>query len=460
MIIDKLDLIMRIAKDISAKSGLLLMLTVLLAACGNCKKGGGDIECECELPSIEVPINIEIEGAWNIDEQGATRTPPPDAGGGNKGGGGTATISDGWVNAESDIEGVDKVRIVVFRRKDTSDGTGTSEPFLYDVRNDQIINIIGWKNVTVHDTYTDDGLTTDHRHRYGSGTLTKVYGYEYRVIAIAYNSTRTVPYAANGSYNGVLTTGEQNWFDLNIHDGLTLDDFKATIRTQTTADNGTDWREYLTGNSGGLGAPDGDNHLTRKVMACPQLFWGYCHIGDKEPIIRFQTTNGSGDLVDNAPLTGLLYRGMAKVVLNITLQKRAKGTGQNIDWLTLMADHLYTETGLSDYDDFLTPSTPVVEDGKYTSIDYINSASAGDRTLTAWILPTRTRLAIRGRYLWATTHYVDNGQLCADNISYGDMGTGIIAADVADNVFTFRRNHVYVLTCSSSENQFNNHEID
>ena len=422
-----------------------------------------DAEAVDELPAVAVPITIEIESAWNIDDSGVTRTPPPDAGGGNKGDGGiSGTISSGWVNAESDIEGVDKVRIVVFRRKDTSDGTGTSEPFVYDAKNDQVINIIGWKNVGSHDTYTDDGLTAAHRHRYGTGTLTKVFGYEYRVIALAYNSLRTVPYAANGSYNNVLTTGEQNWFDLNIHDGLTLDEFKATIKTQTTADNSTDWREYLTGNSGGAGALEHAGNLTKKVMACPQLFWGYCHIGDKDPIIRFQTTNGSGDLVNDAPLTGLLYRGMAKVVLNITLQERDAGIGtHNVDWLTLMADHLYTEMGLADYDDFLTPSTPVVEDGKYTSVAYINSGSAAARTLTAWVLPTRTRLAIRGKYeLSLGAHRVENGQLCANNLSYSDMGTGIIAVDVVDNVFTFRRNHVYILNCSSSETIFNSHAID
>ena len=74
--------------------------------------------------------------------------------------------------------------------------------------------------------------------------------------------------------------------------------------------------------------------------------------------------------------------------------------------------------------------------------------------------PTRTRLAIRGKYVWALAHHVNNGQLCADNISYADMGTGIIAADVADNIFTLRRNHKYVLVCNSSEAVFNNHEID
>ena len=47
-----------------------------------------------------------------------------------------------------------------------------------------------------------------------------------------------------------------------------------------------------------------------------------------------------------------------------------------------------------------------------------------------------------------------------DTISYGDMGTGIIAADVVDNYFTFRRNHKYVLNCSSSENIFKNHAFD
>ena len=230
------------------------MMLVLTA----CSKDDGDRTGD--QPSMAVPITIEIESAWNIDDASATRDTPPDAGGGNEGGGGiSGTISDGWVNAESDIENVDKVRIVAFRRKDTSDGTGTSEPFLYDARNDQVLNIIGWMNVSSH----DGELSAAHRHRYATGTLNKIYGYEYRVIALAYNSLRTVPYAASGSYNNVLTAGEQNWFDLNIHDGLRLDDFKATIRTQTTADNSTDWREYLTGNDGATGTEEHTGNLTK-----------------------------------------------------------------------------------------------------------------------------------------------------------------------------------------------------
>ncbi len=434
-----------------------VLLSMMLLGCSHEEIDTLLVE-EPEGPSMEVPINIEIESAWNIDDEGATRAAPPGAGGGNSGGGGTSTVSDGWVNAESDIANVDKVRIVTFRRKDTSDGTGTSEPFLYDVKNDMVLNIIGWKDVATH----DGELPSSHRHRYATGTLNKIFGYEYRVIALAYNSTRTVPYASNASYNNVLTAGEQNWFDLNIHDGLTLDEFKATVKTQTTDDTNYDWREYLTGNSSSTGAKEHTDQLTAKVMACPQLFWGYCHLeGDEEPIIRFQTTNGSGDLVNDAPLTGLLYRGMAKVELHIKLEQYHSGlVDYNVDWLGLMGDHLMTETLLSDYDDFLSPSAPVTEDGKFTSFDFITSASAGDKVMEAWILPTRTRLAIRGRTVRVGTHHVNNGQLCAGNISYGDLGTGIISMDVDNNYFTFRRNHKYVLNCSSSENIFKNHEID
>ena len=415
---------------------------------------------EAESLSVEVPVTVELESAWNVDaETGSSpRLVPPPGADSYYGSESSTTISEGWVNAESDISGVDKVRVVAFRRKDTSDGTGTSAPFIYDSRNDQTVNVIDWKNVDSH----DGELPAAHRHRYATATLNKVFGYEYRVVAIAYNSMRTVPYAASGSYNNVLTAGEHNWFTLNVADGLTLDGFMATIKTQTVEDNSTGWREYLTGNDGAIGTTEHTSNLTAKVMACPQLFWGYCHIGDKNPVIRFQTTNGSGNLVDDAPLTGLLYRGMAKIELHINLQGRNKGVGtQNVDWLALMADHVQTQTLLSDYDDFLSPTVAVETDGKFTAIDFITSSSAGTKVLTAWILPTRTRLAIRGKYeLSLGAHRVENGQLCASDISYSDMGTGIISADVVDNYFTFRRNHKYVLNCSSSENIFNNHEID
>lgn len=437
----------------------LIAYVAMALLLGGCTSGDSDVavdKIDYEGVSIEVPVTIEIESAWNIDEEGVTRAAPP----GSDEYHGTqtsTTISEGWVNGESDIESVDKVRIVTFRRKDTSDGNGTSEPFVYDVKNDKVLTIIGWKNVDVH----DGELPTSHRHRYATGTLKKVFGYEYRVIALAYNSARTVPYSSNTSYNNVLIAGEQNWFDLNIRDGLTLDEFKMTVKTQTVADNSTDWREYLTGNSSATGSQEHMSQLSSKVMAYPQLFWGYCHIGDKEPVIRFQTTNGSGDLVNDAPLTGLLYRGMAKVELHINLEKYRSGlVDYNVDWLSLMGDHMLTDAYLSDYDCFLTPSSPVAEDGKYTSFDFITSASSGTKVMTAWVLPTRTRLAIRGRTVRVGTHHVNNGQLCAGNLSYSDMGTGIISVDVADNYFYFRRNHKYVLNCSSSENVFKNHEID
>lgn len=431
---------------------------ILLSACSQADMELQNPETE-EGPSVRVPVTIELESAWNIDDDGATRAAPPGTGPGNAGGGGiTDVVSDGWVydaSAMADLENVDKVRIVAFRRKDTSDGTGTTAPFLYDMRNDQTVDIIGWRTVDA------DHYPTSHNHRYATATLNKIFGYEYRVVAIAYNSTRAVPYASNASYNNVLTAGEHNWFTTNETDGLTLEDFMATIKTQLTQDNSTGWREYLTGNSGATGAAEHTGQLTARVMATPQLFWGYLHIGDNEPIIRFQTTDAGGDLVNDAPLTGLLYRGMAKIVLNINLEKRSRGgTNNNVDWLALMADHVMTQVKLSSYDDFLAPMTPVTDDGKFTSVAFITSASSGQKTIEAWMLPTRTRLAIRGSYIWALAHHVNNGQLCADNLSYGDMGTGIIASDVVDNYFVFRRNHRYVLTCSSSENIFNSHEID
>ena len=406
-------------------------------------------------PTVQVPIRIEMETAWNVDEQTPHRAPPPGAGSGNNGSG-TSTVSDGWTDGYSDVTGVNEVRIVTFRRRDTSDAGSTTEPFLYDARNSMTVPILGEHNGKT------DGYITPHSHPYTEATLTKVYGYEYRIVAIAYNTTRTVPFAASANYNGALAAGEHNWFTLNLADGLRMDDFMATLRTQTVEDNASGWREFITGNSGTTGATEHVSQLSHKLALTPQLFWGYLHLeGNDDPIIRFQTTNASGNLVADAPLTGLLYRGMAKIELHITLEKRSRGgTSNNVDWLALMGDHIMTQTHLADYDDFLTPLTPVPDDGKYTAIDFIASTTDGAKVMEAWVLPTRTRLAIRGKYVWALAHHVNNGQLCADNISYADMGTGIIAADVADNIFTLRRNHKYVLVCNSSEAVFNNHEID
>ena len=104
-------------------------------------------------PTVQVPIRIEMETAWNVDEQTPHRAPPPGAGSGNIGSG-TSTVSDGWTDGYSDVTGVDEVRIVTFRRRDTSDAGSTAEPFLYDARNSMTVPILGEHNGKT------DGYTT------------------------------------------------------------------------------------------------------------------------------------------------------------------------------------------------------------------------------------------------------------------------------------------------------------
>ena len=154
------------------------------------------------------------------------------------------------------------------------------------------------------------------------------------------------------------------------------------------------------------------------------------------------------------------------------------------DWMimdgALFATNVMTETGLSSYDDFLTPSSMVPNyvytglpgeyddyTGEYTAIDYKPEVDAeGERTLsfTAFVLPAKMKLAVR---FFATreellgSHYnAFNGQIYVDDKTYngGEGATGIISPDAQDNVFYFRRNHKYVLTGTSTS--VLSHELD
>ena len=79
------------------------------------------------------------------------------------------------------------MRVITFRRRNPDDIIVTSEAdtaFIYDPSNDQTLDC-NWAEVNS----TMEGH--DHEHKVATGTLRKVYGYEYRVVALAYSSSRT-----------------------------------------------------------------------------------------------------------------------------------------------------------------------------------------------------------------------------------------------------------------------------
>ena len=161
----------------------------------------------------------------------------------------------------------------------------------------------------------------------------------------------------------------------------------------------------------------------------------------------FHEKNAADSISSTYPLSGVLYRGMAKVQLTLKIDKLyERGT---LQWIGLLANETRTSVKLSAYDDFLQPFNPIhttMKKGTYTLVGFVNTGlSVGSTvTLTAWLLPTATKLAIRtfirdGLLL----RYAYNYPIEVSELSSAETGTGIISPDVVDNTFYLRRNQRY-----------------
>lgn len=392
------------------KQKLSYILTAALALCAwSCSDDAGDYT---EAPEtgvqVKVPVTVTLGGAWDTDDE-ASRAAPPEQGGG---------LFDSNI---AEIEDIDRVRIITFRRKDASVTGGETGEFVYDPSNDY----------TVKCEQTDD----DQRKE-AQATLTKTYGYEYRVVAIAY------------------PTKDEGWFKLNTNvDGLRFQDFEATIQEQPkSVAGGFDHDGILDAT---VDQFDSDDF---KVLFTPHFFYGYCHTegNEDDPIIKFSDSNDNSTL----PLKGMLYRAVAKIETRLTVQRFNYGESDyNINEIALLMNNVYTNTGLTAYDDFLKPQTPITikgdADENYIICKYENNVPEQGQTLTltTYVLPTKTRLglAVYGQLdvLGVESKWVDayrKGWFTADNLSFGDGATGVISPDVNGNYFYFRRNHKYVIT--------------
>lgn len=376
---------------IKMKKQLAYLLLAATSLClWSCSNDDGEAP-QLKGTETQVPITITFGGAWDTDNA-TSRVAPPEQG-------------DGLVGDIDEIEDIDRARIITFRRKDAS-VTGTANgQFVYDPTNDVVTTC-----------QPDD----ENERKEAHAQLVKAYGYEYRVVAIAY------PKAQEG------------WFDLNTNlDGLTFDDFEMTITGQETSAAGAfDSKEI-------------------NVMFTPHFFYGYCHLeGSDEPIIKF----GETEEEKTAPLTGILYRAVAKVEVNLKVQKyNFYGVDYNIEHAALLMDNVYANTGMSSYDDFLSPDNPY-NDKEYTVVDYEESVPKKDETMTmtVYVLPTKTKLGLAIYYTIGIIPDTKYGWFSAKDLSYADGATGVISPDVHGDEFYFRRNHKYVITGDTNDANFDN----
>lgn len=359
-----------------------------------------------------VPITLTLG-------QRATRSAPP----------GSTDPMNPTVDGEAETEQTNTVRIIAFRCKETQENVSYSNDenyadsdFVYDPTNDQIV--------------TCSRATTSAHRLTAHGQLKKMKGYAYRVVALAYSSTRSLPFS-----NQLLAdVGEENLFTLNLAAHTTLDQFEADL-THVAHDS---WEEFRNG-TGNL--THNTRSLSDQLCYAPQLFYGQCTSVNGNKVIHFHEKNAADSISSTYPLSGVLYRGMAKVQLTLTIDKLyERGT---LQWIGLLANETRTSVKLSTYDDFLQPFNPIhttMKNGTYTLVGFVNTGlSVGSTvTLTAWLLPTATKLAIRtfirdGLLL----RYAYNYPIEVSELSSAETGTGIISPDVVDNTFYLRRNQRY-----------------
>ncbi len=400
-----------------------------------------------------VPFTITLGGLsgsdGNAKQDGRnTRVAPPGAGSSSSSG------TTGEDNGYAETDNVNAVRLIAFRRRVQNNGENTAtydaaandiQGFEYDPTNDRVIN----GKPTLEDGKKDDYLSGIHKHYVVKGTFGISRGYEYRIIALAYDSQEKSPYPQYEE-NNVVTTNM-----LNLTKNTTFQEFNATFASHLVDANGTDtpnnWLGYLKKRYIGI-IPKLYNVdcLSRQLITVPQLFYGTLYQqGDatKNPIISsadYQKENlGTSK---PTPLVGTLYRGMAEVEVHITSAAHYSSNVQT-QWYCLLADNVLTQIPLTSYDGFKQGSKPIKEypttGGTYTAIAYVPFPGVGKEVvLKAFVLPGKTHLAVRMGF--DAKPYALNSRVKAKDMMSSEAATGVIVVDGVSNLFYLRRNHKYV----------------
>ena len=405
-----------------------------------------------------VPITITLGGLsgsdGNAKQDGRnTRVAPPGAGSSSSSG------TTGEDNGYAETDNVNAVRLIVFRRRVQNNGENTAtydaavndiQGFEYVPTNDRMIN----GKPTVEDGKVDDYLSgKPHKHYVVKGTFGISRGYEYRIIALAYDSQEKSPYPQYEA-NKVITNDM-----LKIKRGTTFQEFNATfasylVNDKDRTDTPNNWLGYLKKIYRPLGFQSdlyNVDCLSRQLITVPQLFYGTLYQkGDatQNPIISSADYQKKNPGNNPTPLVGTLYRGMAEVEVHITSAAHYSSKVQT-QWYCLLADNVLTQMPLTSYDGFKQGSEPVKKysptGGTYTAIAYAPFPGVGKEVvLKAFVLPGKTHLAVRMGFNGKP--YALNSRVKAKDMMSSEAATGVIVVDGVSNLFYLRRNHKYVFT--------------
>lgn len=403
----------------------------------------------------------------------------------------------GLVDTIPDSCQVDRIRLLTFRRVEGSD-----DSFVYDAKN----STSGSNDIKANKgRFTAEDGTPNIEGRVSEAHITKEKGYEYRVIAIGYNTQRK-------AMNHESTHG--NSFKKSTINESSLFKIVDKVELQANADNPIPARNelkdgisrfedvslqlvplsfekeagYITTDhiSRPIGWKDTDKNLTGWYQITPEIFYGSCRSkGSDSEIIKFSDEN---------EITGYLYRGVARLTAKVTNINTLPKQGIGVDHvcaIALLADSVRQAVRLSDYENFRTPYFLITHNldgfgansGKtpihtFTAIDidgWVRDNPKGiechdygegsSYTFETFLLPTQTRLYLRYARGWGgnTSHLTETNYgdylLVVDNKSDGNQATGIIDPVAGGEFVYFRRNYQYALNVDCSIIASNSDEL-
>lgn len=389
--------------------------------------------CSQETQVTEITGNADTKvqqvrfyvSSGHIEDAPLTRDVPPVSGGGTTTFPGTCQV--------------DRIALLTFKRQ-----VDTDNPFLFDQANSVAFDEDG--KITSNNSMELEcedcpgapayPSETSSYQKQAIGKITKQKGYEYKVIALGYNTKRKDDYP----------TGENSFFDerscfqivagdgRGIDESTSLSEVKLKLIPFNYSDISADLAGTIT------------DQITGEWLRTPELFFANCSIaGDEDGIIQF---------ADTKEITGVLKRGVAQVNLNITDVHGAASSVRHVCQFSFLADVLNTEVRLENYDCFLQPSAPLGANEGYTGrFTALNGEGTCEEinpeiiSFTVYVLPTVTSLRIRYKtsgMLHGLDNYFDS-DIAVTSKSDGNQATGIIDPEGGGKTFYLRRNHRYTI---------------
>lgn len=387
---------------------------------------------------------------------------------------------------------VDRIRLLTFRRVEGSD-----DSFVYDAKN----STSGSNDIKADkgEFTAEDGTLIKEGRVSEAHTITKEKGYEYRVIAIGYNTQRK-------AMNHDSTHGNGNSFEKSTINESSLFKIVDKVELQADANDPIPARNELKNgisrfedvslqlvplsfeNEAGYITTDHiptvfgkstKKNLTGWYQITPEIFYGSCRSkGSDSEIIKFSDEN---------EITGYLYRGVARLTAKVTniseLPSPYRAT-DHVCAIALLADSVRQAVRLSDYENFRTPYFLITHNlagfgadsgdepiHTFTAIDIdgwidpkgieCHDYRKGEEkensyTFETFLLPTQTRLYLRYARGWKgnTSHLTETNcgdyLLVVNNKSDGNQATGIIDPVAGGEFVYFRRNYQYTLNVNCS----------